>query len=199
MRTRIITGLILISLWFSLLYAGYYKPFWAVMALFGTVCSYEFFCMVLREQEKRLLPLVVPLASLPLFAIYNPTIEYLSAATFLSALAGFLITLYLYRSLTEPFTFLGKYIFAVVYCSFLMGHVILLMNLENGGYWLIVLTAITSASDSGAYFIGKSFGKTKLCPHISPGKTVAGFNGGVICGILGGMLLAFFLFPDVFF
>ncbi len=197
MRTRIITGVIAIVLWFFLLYAGYYKPFWAVMAVIGTICSYEFFSMVLKDKEKSLMPLLVPAAVIPLYTIYNPDLANLTVGVFLAAFAGFLITLYSYRELSDPFAFLGKYVFAVIYCGFLFGHIILLMSLENGGYWLIVLSAITSASDSGAYFVGKSLGKSKLCPHISPGKTTAGFVGGIICGVLGGMLLAAIFIPEI--
>jgi phosphatidate cytidylyltransferase len=43
--------------------------------------------------------------------------------------------------------------------------------------WLAILT--TWASDTFAYFIGSAFGKTKLCPDISPGKTVEGLLGGL--------------------
>ncbi len=197
MRTRIITGVILAALWFFLLYIGYYRSFWAAMTLFGTVCCYEFFSMVLQNDERRLLPLVVFLTAIPLFAIYNPRLEYLAAGLFFAVLAGFLVTLYSYKSLTEPLSFLSKYVFGVVYCGFFMGHIILIMGLDKGGYWLIVLTAITAASDSGAYFVGKFLGKAKLCPHISPGKTLAGFNGGIIFGILAGMLLSALFFPEI--
>ncbi|MDR9501982.1 MAG: phosphatidate cytidylyltransferase [Desulfurivibrionaceae bacterium] len=197
MRTRIITGVIALALWLALLFAGYYTPFWLAMTVVGLIISHEFFSMVLADQEKRLLPLVVPLAALPLFAIYHPSPEYLAAGLFLAALAGFLLTLFTYKSLPAPFTFLTQYIFGVLYCGFLVGHIILLMGLPDGGSWLIVLTAITAASDSGAYFVGRWLGKTKLCPHISPGKTVAGFNGGIICGTLGGVLLAALLLPEI--
>ncbi len=197
MRTRIITGVIAISLWFWLLYAGYYKPFWLVMTVVGLISSYEFFSMVLAAEEKRLLPLLVGLAAIPLYAIFHPSLAHLAAGLFFAVLAGFLVTLYSYKSLPDPFSLLGRYVFGVVYCGFLMGHIILLMGLENGGSWLIVLTAITAASDSGAYFVGKFLGKTKLCPHISPGKTVAGFVGGIIFGVLGGILLATFFLPEI--
>jgi phosphatidate cytidylyltransferase len=45
------------------------------------------------------------------------------------------------------------------------------------------------ATDSGAYFVGKSIGKKKLCPDLSPGKTVEGAIGGVVSAILVGLLV----------
>ncbi len=44
-------------------------------------------------------------------------------------------------------------------------------------------------SDTFAYFIGKRFGKTKLCPTISPKKTVAGSVAGVVGGMVAGVLI----------
>ena len=66
---------------------------------------------------------------------------------------------------------------------------ILLRSLSQGIYWLLVLTAITVASDTGAYYVGRSLGKTKLYPALSPGKTRAGAVGGIIGGMLGGLVV----------
>lgn len=49
----------------------------------------------------------------------------------------------------------------------------------NAPHYLIFLVAVTWASDIGAYTIGRAFGKHKLAPTISPGKTVEGFLGGI--------------------
>ena len=48
------------------------------------------------------------------------------------------------------------------------------------------------ASDIGAYFIGKKFGKRKLAKNISPGKTIEGALGGFVCNIISASILAYF-------
>jgi phosphatidate cytidylyltransferase len=50
---------------------------------------------------------------------------------------------------------------------------------SNGPYWALYAVAIASVADSGAYFAGVSFGKHKLAPRISPGKTWEGVAGGI--------------------
>ena len=58
---------------------------------------------------------------------------------------------------------------------------LLKMNHMKYGMFMIVLTLCGAwLADSGAYFAGTFFGKTKLCPTISPKKTVEGLVGGVV-------------------
>ncbi|MEJ2056339.1 MAG: CDP-archaeol synthase, partial [Desulfofustis sp.] len=59
--------------------------------------------------------------------------------------------------------------------------------------WLIILTAVTAGSDTGAYLVGSKFGRRKLCPSISPNKTVEGALGGIAGGVIAAVVL-FFLF-----
>ena len=61
---------------------------------------------------------------------------------------------------------------------------------------LAFVFAVSSFTDMFAYFVGGLFGKHKLCPEISPKKTVEGAIGGVVGGLLGSLLV--FLLFDLF-
>ena len=54
--------------------------------------------------------------------------------------------------------------------------------------YLLLPFVITWLSDSGAFFVGRSLGKTKLAPALSPHKTVEGCVGGFVCAIVAAML-----------
>ncbi|HEY1589345.1 MAG TPA: phosphatidate cytidylyltransferase [Rhodanobacter sp.] len=66
-------------------------------------------------------------------------------------------------------------------------------RLPHGHWWTLLALVIVWAADIGAYFSGRTFGKRKLAPQISPGKTWAGAYGamaaGVLVTLLGGWLL----------
>jgi phosphatidate cytidylyltransferase len=53
-----------------------------------------------------------------------------------------------------------------------------------GLYLLVGMIVVTKFADSGAYFCGKAWGRTKLCPHVSPGKSVEGLVGGALVAML---------------
>ncbi|MGG3451303.1 phosphatidate cytidylyltransferase [Domibacillus aminovorans] len=60
---------------------------------------------------------------------------------------------------------------------------------EAGVLFVFFALLITWATDSGAYFVGRSIGKRKLWPEISPNKTVAGFYGGIGSAVLVAVIL----------
>ncbi|KGX88175.1 phosphatidate cytidylyltransferase [Pontibacillus litoralis] len=62
-------------------------------------------------------------------------------------------------------------------------------HIEKGLAWTFVVILTIWATDSGAYFIGKKFGKRKLAKTISPNKTIEGSLGGMMTAIAIALLL----------
>ncbi|RIY34678.1 phosphatidate cytidylyltransferase [Psittacicella gerlachiana] len=57
-------------------------------------------------------------------------------------------------------------------------------NVDNSPILMIYIFALIACCDSGAYFFGRAFGKTKLNAIISPNKTIEGFLGGIFCALI---------------
>jgi phosphatidate cytidylyltransferase len=80
-----------------------------------------------------------------------------------------------------------------VYIGFLLSHGLALRELEGpdnlGRNWLLAALAAVFATDTGAFFTGRFFGRHQLAPSISPNKTWEGSAGGFIFALLAILLL----------
>ena len=75
------------------------------------------------------------------------------------------------------------------YVGFLFPWFALLRNSPNGIDLLLLVILLAVVSDSGAYFVGRFMGRTKLAPNVSPNKTVEGAVGGLLATVVAGWLL----------
>ncbi|MFC2158410.1 phosphatidate cytidylyltransferase [Acidobacteriota bacterium] len=87
-------------------------------------------------------------------------------------------------------------VFGAVYLSFTLNYFYLLRE-ERGPYVVYFMLAVIFIGDTGAYAVGKLFGKHKMAPIASPNKTWEGSFGGIITACLGGVLAQQVLLNDV--
>jgi len=73
----------------------------------------------------------------------------------------------------------------IIYLGWLGGYLISLRNLPDGLWWMMVALPTIWISDSGAFLIGRSFGRHSLARRLSPKKTWEGYAAGVVFGTIG--------------
>jgi len=83
----------------------------------------------------------------------------------------------------------GAVMFAMVYIGFMLGFLLALRR-EHSAWIIIGVIAVTKACDTGAYFTGRAFGRHRMIPWLSPGKTWEGLAGGIVTAVAVGIGLA---------
>ena len=97
-------------------------------------------------------------------------------------LAGFFLTFALSLRDLQPqrsFAGLSVMLLGVIYVGFLLPHLVWVRALPDGIAWVFFILLVVMIGDSAAYGAGRMWGKRKLIPHISPGKTIEGCIGAV--------------------
>ena len=108
----------------------------------------------------------------------------IAASVFLFFLPG------VFRSVDLKAAFLDAALrtFSLCYIALPLAYFVVLRGAQNGRWWVMFLFAVIWANDTAAYATGKTVGAHKLCPEISPNKTVEGAAGGIIGGIITALL-----------
>ena len=75
------------------------------------------------------------------------------------------------------------------YVGLLFPFFSLVRNSPGGTDKLLLVILLVVVTDSGAYFVGRFTGRTKLAPSVSPNKTVEGAVGGLVATIVGGVAI----------
>ncbi|MCX3292051.1 phosphatidate cytidylyltransferase [Streptomyces sp. NEAU-H22] len=87
-------------------------------------------------------------------------------------------------------------VFAAFYVPFLATFVSMMLTADDGAQRVLTFLLLTVVSDTGAYAVGWRFGRHKLAPRISPGKTREGLLGAVSFAMVAGALCMQFLIDD---
>ena len=82
---------------------------------------------------------------------------------------------------------------SALYLGFMLSHFVTLREFPSGMQWVIFAFGMTWIGDTSAYFVGRSIGRRKLWPRISPKKTWEGLAGEIVACMIAGPLLGAWL------
>jgi phosphatidate cytidylyltransferase len=105
----------------------------------------------------------------------------------------FAIYLFLPGTPHERVIRIGWLLIGAGYLGLLLPHWILLSRVAGGRRWIIFVLAVILTGDTMAYIVGGRWGRKKLAPDISPGKTWVGAWGYMSGGMAAGTILGYVL------
>ena len=174
-------------------------PFVLVTTLFIAVGVNEFYDFISAKgaRPQRLLG-VLAASSVPLIVYLGSPFV---ATSFVTAFLLAVMILQLTKAqVTEAIASVSATFFGVFYVGWLLSHAVFLRfidqtlvaygaepNPQLGFFYVLFCLSVFTLCDSGAYFVGRRFGRRKLAPAISPNKTVEGALGGLAVGTLGAL------------
>ncbi len=196
---RWLTAIVILPVLFSIIAWGSPEIFFVVIMAAILLGIHEYntmaFAPALQREKAQtlLLALVIPMV------FYGSTAELLLGVIAFSTLIVFI--LYLLRIRQDHYDLLPvmKILFGTLYVPMLLSYFIWLRRGDQGALWIFFVIVLAFSGDIAAYYVGRTWGRHKLIPLVSAGKTVEGTVGLIIGSALGCLIFSWFFFPKLFY
>ena len=191
MKERILSGIIMAIIVIAVLFGGYsWSPFCITvfLGLLGMASMYELLHNAAKITKFPIIITACMYAVVAIFACQDSFVNVLFCSILYCVVASIWVVLS-YDDLNAEkaaFVYGVPTPFVIAFCTLNM-----LVNNSTGLYYLILLFGFSSICDMGAYFVGPAIGKHKLCPKVSPKKTIEGAIGGIGCSIVFTIVVMF--------
>ena len=189
LKARILSAIVMASVLLIVLFA---LPVWATLGLIGIVvlaAAWEWSALVpLRTGMVRVLAVLAVAAISALAWSVAGSAAGLRQLLWAAAVWWFVALLWMLLAPAQVSRLAAAIagLLAIVPTGIALAHLRLLP--VDGSKWLLLALTIVVAADTGAYAAGRLFGRVKLAPRISPGKTWEGVLGGLLLSMLIGAL-----------
>ena len=190
LRTRVLSAIVLLPLIVgSLALGGWW--FFVLIGLILSLGAWEFADLMHRGDRALWLPAMVILIWVLLADRARPSWQLLAPGLTLVLLTSLVWAMSRFsRGETDPMANWALTVTGGLYLGWMGAHFVQLREVDDGLFWSLIAFGSTWLADSGAYFIGRVWGRHKLAPKLSPGKTWEGSLGGLVVGSLSTALLA---------
>jgi phosphatidate cytidylyltransferase len=197
---RWITGLIALPILYLLVWAGG-VIFYLLVAAASVVTLWEYYRIVFQSDgplPEFLMP-VLGLAFAPgiVWAFYDGKMEAVALILAVDLILAAGMSLPLFKTDQKAPLLVAKQVLGLVYIPVFLSFLILLRFQPNGVTWIFWPLLIVFAGDTGAFYTGTYLGRHKLCPWVSPKKTIEGSLGGFAANIAVALILKSLLLPDL--
>jgi phosphatidate cytidylyltransferase len=193
---RFLTAAVVIPFLFALIVWGGPLLFALLIWAGLLVGTYEYFHLREGEGTRGEIGLHGVLGTIALLGAYHYGLEGLFGSllfNFSILVIGLVLT---FKENGLFFDRLGRQLFALCYLPLFLPFFILLRGGPQGTLWIFFVLAVNYAGDTAAYYAGRTLGRNKLAPSVSPKKTWEGSFGGLAANALIAWIFQQTLFKD---
>ena len=192
MKTRVITGAVLVLALLAFVLIPYK---WLAAAVFGLIMaigSYELLYGTGLVRHPRLVIYAAVMSiAIAMWSYFDAQHAYL-----MLLIMAYVIALFgemMHDHVKVRFDMIAMTFFAGFVVPYLLGAVIRILSMKIGRYFIMIPFIVAYFNDAGAYLVGIKYGKHKLSPVVSPNKTYEGMVGGMVGAVLGMLLYSLLL------
>jgi phosphatidate cytidylyltransferase len=197
---RWITGLSLLPFLIFFVYQGGLL-FVLLVTAACLICLYEYSRVVLSAESKALFHIIVVwgylIGLIIIWCSFWIGLQSVTVAIALNLLFVACFSLFEFKTDPTVTKIIKNQILGIVYIPALLSFLVVIRNHTEGMIWIFFLLGIIFAGDIAALYVGSFFGRHKLCPAVSPGKTIEGSIGGLLANLIVGVVGKFFFLPQL--
>lgn len=201
LKKRLLTAAIGVPLLILLIFKGGSALFAIFISIISLVTMWEYFRIIYSDNNKGGRGLILFFAYLTaigiIYAAHLSRFDMIVWLLLVNLIVSGMASLWLFKSDPTAPVILSKQVLGIVYIPLFLSFLVFIRNIIDGEFWVFSLIVIVFLGDSGAYFAGSGFGKHKLSPAISPGKTIEGSVAGLVTSIIAGAIVKLLFFPDL--
>jgi phosphatidate cytidylyltransferase len=198
---RILTGVIAFSLLSLLLIKGTPLMFAVFIGAASLVTLIEYYQIVFSDQKEVVFsPITIWGALVGLMIIsaaYFQLFQIIFLLLIFNLMGAAILSMSQYKKSPDVLNVVAKVSQGVIYIPASLCLIVLLRGAPDGIAWIFFLLFMVFAGDTGALYAGKFFGKHKLSPSISPGKTIEGSIGGLVFSMMIGYIFIRLFLPHL--
>lgn len=197
LKNRLLVSVVLVALLTSLVYFSNHAvvKFGVMLAVAAVAIAamWEYVMLLRTKDISQPLWLLFLLAAVFVFANYLYILSLSLSVVLQLVVIAFFFAVFLnhFSKVEGAIVSIATAFFGAFYIVVPLGLILRILYPEtistvftDGRLWLAYLISVTKIIDIGGYFIGKLWGKSKLAPHLSPGKTLMGAIGGFVAAVL---------------
>lgn len=191
MLVRTLVSIVLLPLLLAVIYIA---PSWVLPCIYAVICAialYELLYATGIIRSKAMIAVSAAVAAgVPFWFYFGRNANAALCVFTLYFVLLFFIAMLKFKNGGLTFEKIACALFAAFIVPAFLSFVIPIANGEHGKYVVLLPFMVAWMSDTGAYFTGTFFGRHKLCPDISPKKTIEGSIGGILLTVLSGAIYA---------